>query len=87
MIHVNVHTYIQTDTGTHPRNCTAPSPVTSEEQVMLEETRHPLDFDALVKRWRGHCGRIVGHLVLSVASLEGFIVYLINIKIQVWQFV
>jgi len=38
-------------------------------KVMLEETRHPLDFDALVKRWRGHCGRIVGHLVNSRANI------------------
>ena len=28
---------------------------------MLEETRDQ-EFPALVKRWRGHCGRIVGHL-------------------------
>ncbi|CAL1131348.1 unnamed protein product [Cladocopium goreaui] len=37
-------------------------------KVMLEETRDQ-DFSALVKRWRGHCGRIVGHLVGSRANI------------------
>ena len=54
---------------------------------MLEETRHPLDFDALVKRWRGHCGRIVGHLVLSVASFGRIDSVPEDTKIQGWQFV
>lgn len=38
---------------------------------MLEETRDQ-DFSALVKRWRGHCGRIVGHLALLVAQVRRF---------------
>ncbi|CAJ1344615.1 unnamed protein product, partial [Effrenium voratum] len=33
-------------------------------KVMLDETP-PWDFSALVKRWSGHCARILGHLVKS----------------------
>eukprot|EP00439_Symbiodinium_sp_Y106_P000328 s3840_g1.t1 len=38
-------------------------------QVMLDESIHPLEFAAVVKRWSRHAARIIGHLVKSRRSI------------------